>query len=168
MNENFNRFRQEVLGMDVALKRQLVQDSRVIISEFDQHSSLNSAYPRLGYMVESMGIEITQIALVEMYNRSKSIGYIVNVFTADDDSNSDYVNFIDRRITWTETKYPHGYTSPNSGIFWNDLHKLFREEARSFDFELVDECQGMSIREVLMHNIEVKIEKKPKHLKAWN
>lgn len=166
MNENFNGFRQQVLGMDVALKRQLVQDSRVIISEFDQHSGFNSSYPRLGYMVELMGIEIAQVVLVEMYNRSKSIEHIVNVFTGD--SNSDYVNFIDRRITWSETKYPHGYTSPSSSVFWNDLHKLFREEAHSFDFDWVDSCKGMSIREVLMHNIEVKIEKKPKHLKAWN
>lgn len=166
MNENFNRFRQQVLNMNEDLKRQLEQDILEINGKFHQNSGFNSAYPRLGYIVELMGIEIVKVALVEIYRRSKNLIRIANVFDGSSDSNSDYVNFLDQRITWSETKYPKGYN--NSSLFWSDLHTLLREEAHGLDFESVDECQGMSIREVLMHNIEVKIERKPKHLKAWN
>lgn len=166
MNENFNRFRQQVLGMDIDLKLQLEQDILEIVSKFDQNPIFNSAYPRLGYIVELMGIEIVQVVLVEMYNISKRLERIVNVFDGSSDSNSDYVQFIDHCITWHETRYPKGYN--NSSVFWGDIHILFREEAHGLDFESVDECQGMSIREVIMHNIEVKIERKPKTFKAWN
>lgn len=163
---SFDTFKQQVLKMDTTLKLQLEQDILVITEKFNQHAYFNTAFSRLGHMVELMGIELVQVALVEMYNRSKNIDRIVNTFDCDNDDKYDYLYFIDRSITWVETKYPHGYR--NSDEFWKELHYLFREKTDGLNFDWVDTHEEMSIREVLMHNIEVKIERKPKHLKAWN
>ena len=152
MNENFNTFRQQVLRMDIDLKLQLEQDILVITDKFDQQTKFNTAYSRLGHMIELMGIEVAQVALVEMYRRSKSLDSIVNTFNSDNDDQYDYVNFIDLSIPWFETKYPRGYRK--SSDFWGDIHRLFIEESHSFDFDWIDSCKGMSIREVLMHNTE--------------